>query len=101
MVGKIDARPLEKNGEANISAPLNTYNNQVRPCGIPRMKRIAMAARTRSLTIMIRFRSMRSRSTPAMGPASTAQIAREINMPATTRPEPVFARASANTATLL
>jgi len=35
MVGKIDARPPEKNGEANISAPLNTYNNQVRPAEFP------------------------------------------------------------------
>ena len=65
------------------------------------MKIIATTARTRSLIIIMRFRSMRSRSTPAIGPASTAQMAREMRMPATTNPEPVFARASANTATLL
>ncbi len=34
MEGRIAARPLVKNGEANISSPLSRNSSQVRPCGI-------------------------------------------------------------------
>ena len=61
----------------------------------------AMKVRARSLAIMMRLRSHRSSSTPAIGPAMTAGIARAIRISATTRPEPVFASARLNTAMLL
>ena len=58
-------------------------------------------ARMRSLAIMTRLRSRRSSSTPAMGPASTAGMARESMMPLTTSPDPLLASARLNTAMLL
>ena len=101
MAGNMAARPLVKNGDANISSPLSRNSSQVRPGGIASTKSTAIMARSKSLRIMMRLRSMRSRSTPATGPARIAHSPRESRMPATTRPEPVLASASANTATLL
>ena len=95
------ARPLVKNGEANISRPLNRKSSHVRPCGIANKNKMAMAARTKSLAIMIFLRSSRSSSTPATGPAGSTRNPRDSRIPATTRPEPVLASARLNTAMLL
>ena len=65
------------------------------------MKASATANRTRSLAIMMRLRSKRSRSTPASGPAITAGTARESITRLTTSPDPVVSSARPNTATLL
>ena len=71
------ARPLVKKGEANISSGAE----QDREPGARLVNREdeaeAMTARTRSLAIMMRLRSKRSRKTPATGPASTAGMARD------------------------
>ncbi len=74
MVGRIDERPLVKNGDANISRALSRYSIQVSERGIARMNASATTARIRSLAIMMRLRSSRSSSTPATGPAITAGI---------------------------
>jgi hypothetical protein len=65
------------------------------------MKPSASTARMMSLAIITRLRLMRSSTTPAMGPASTAGIARASITPLTTSPERVFAKARLNTAMLL
>ena len=101
MVGRMEARPLVKNGEANISSPLSRYSSQGSGWRIVRMKPAATTARIRSLAIMIRLRSKRSSNTPANGPARTAGMARESMIPLTTRPERVVASARLNTAMLL
>ena len=49
MEGRIDARPLVKNGDANISAPLKMYSSHVRPCGIAKINASAITPRARSL----------------------------------------------------
>ncbi len=50
---------------------------------------------------MMRRRSKRSSSTPEMGPAITAGMAREIITALTTSPDPVVSIARLKTATLL
>ncbi len=47
------------------------------------------------------LRSRRSSTTPAMGPASTAGMARDSITPETTSPDPDFSITSAKTAMLL
>jgi hypothetical protein len=94
-------RPLVKNGEANISSALNKYNSHVPGCRRHRMNPSASTARIRSLAIMTCLRLSRSSTTPAIGPASTAGMARESMMPLTTRPDLVMASARLNTAMLL
>lgn len=101
MEGRMAARPLVKNGDANINSPLSKYSSHVRPAGMARIKARATTARTTSLRIMIRRRSMRSSSTPAMGPATITVTARASSTLATTNPEPVFAKARLKTAMLL
>ena len=87
MYGRIDDRPLVKNGEANIKAALNPYISAVPGRCTQRMKPSAMKERTMSLAIITRLRSRRSSSTPAMGPAASIGIARERKTPVTTSPE--------------
>ena len=65
------------------------------------MNTIAIAARTRSLAIMIRLRSMPIEQHARNRSRRHAGIARAIKTPATTSPEPVFASARLNTAMLL
>ena len=101
MVGRMAERPLVKNGDANISRALSRYSSQVSERGIASINPMATTPRTRSLAIMMRLRSKRSRITPATGPAITAGIARESMIPVTTRPERVLASARLKTATLL
>src|SRR5204863_5391738 len=53
IAGRIAARPLVKNGDANISAPLSTYSSHGRGWWIVAMNASATTARMRSLAIMI------------------------------------------------
>ena len=101
MVGRMADRPLVKNGEANISKELNRYSRAVSLRWAQRMNPSATTARIRSLAIMTCLRFRRSSSTPAMGPASTAGMARESMTPLTTKPDFVVASARLNTAMLL
>jgi len=99
--GRMAARPLLKNGEANISTALSRYSSQGSGWRTVTRKASATTARTRSLAIISRRRSRRSSSTPAMGPAATAGMARESITPLTTSPDPPACITRLSTATLL
>jgi hypothetical protein len=99
--GRMDARPLVKNGEASISSALSTYSSHVSVRLTVRMKAMATAARIRSLAIMTCLRFSRSSTTPATGPISTAGMARDSITPLTTSPDLVCATARLKTAMLL
>lgn len=101
MAGRIEERPLVKNGEASISSALRRYSALLFIEWIVVMNPSATTARVRSLMIMMRLRSMRSSSTPASGPARIAGTALESRTPVTTSPESACCTASPNTAMLL
>ena len=101
MVGRMEERPLVKNGDANISSALSKYSSQVslardRQDESERDHGADQIARDHDALAI-----QRSSRTPAMGPAITAGIARESMIPVTTSPERVFASARLKTATLL
>ena len=65
------------------------------------MKPSAITPRTRSLAIITRFRFRRSSSTPAMGPATSMETARDRKTPVTTSPAWGCSIARLSTAMLL
>jgi len=101
MLGRMAARPLVKNGDANISKPLSAKSSHVRGASTAATNASATTARSRSLAIITRRRSRRSSTTPATGPARMAGTARASMTPLTTSPDPLVCITRLNTAMLL
>jgi len=99
--GRMEARPLVKNGEANIKAALKGNTSHSLPGVSAKTNSTAAAARNKSLAIMTRLRSHRSSSTPATGPASIAGTARASITALSASPEPVVCTTRLKTAMLL